>query len=397
MFEEIRGLPPCREVEHKIPPKARIEAINVRPYRYPYLLKAEIKKQVEEMLKMGIIRPSNSPYSSPVILVKKKDGSWRFCVDYRALNKAIILDKFPIPVIEVLLDELQGAQYFSKIDLKFGYHEIRMHKEDVQKTTFCTHLGHYESLVMPFGLTNAPATFQCTMNTVLRSHLRKFVLVFFDDILVYSSSWEDHLRQLKLVLNCLQQHEFHANLKKCELGRREVQYLGHIILGKGVQMDPKKIEDILRWLVPKTVKALRGFLGLTGYYIRFIYNYGKIARPLAQLLKKGSFVWGKESSQAMQQLQQAITSAPVLMLLNFNQPFCVECDASGKGIGVVLLQNKKPIAFFSKALVDSSINKSIYEKELMALVQAIQHWRPYLLSRKFTVYTDQKSLRYLLE
>jgi len=200
VFEEIRGLPPCREVEHKIPPKARIEAINVRPYRYPYLLKAEIKKQVEEMLKMGIIRPSNSPYSSPVILVKKKDGSWRFCVDYRALNKAIILDKFPIPVIEVLLDELQGAQYFSKIDLKFGY-----------------------------------------------------------------------------------------------------------------------------------------------------------------------------------------------------QPFCVECDASGKGIGVVLLQNKKPIAFFSKALVDSSINKSIYEKELMALVQAIQHWRPYLLSRKFTVYTDQKSLRYLLE
>jgi len=199
IFQEKLELPPRREIDHKMPIKVGENPVNVRPYRYPHLLKSEI------------IRPSNSPYSSPVILVKKKDGSWRFCIDYRALNKVIVADKFPILVIEELLDELHGATYFSKVDLKAGYHQIRMYERDIQKTAFCTHQGHYEFLVMPFGLTNAAATFQCAMNTVLQPYLRKFVLVFFDDILIYSQSWEDHMDHLKQVLHTLQQQRFFAN------------------------------------------------------------------------------------------------------------------------------------------------------------------------------------------
>ncbi|KAM0042733.1 putative nucleotidyltransferase, Ribonuclease H [Helianthus debilis subsp. tardiflorus] len=396
IFIPPSSLPPTRSHDHTIQLSSPTP-ICVRPYRYPHIQKAEIERQVQELLQMGMIRPSQSAFSSPVILVRKKDNSWRMCVDYRALNNATIPNKYPIPVVDELLDELHGSTFFSKLDLKSGYNQIRMSPDSIDKTAFRTHDGHYEYLVMPFGLMNAPATFQAVMNDIFRPLLRHKVVIFFDDILIHSPSWETHLTDLEEVFQILHSHHFKANPTKCSLGQRSIDYLGHVIDGQGVSMDPAKVSAVAEWPIPTTLKALRGLLGLTGYYRKFVKNYGSIARPLTNLTKKDAFLWSPEAQVAFDHLKQALISAPVLSLPDFSIPFVVECDASGCGIGAVLMQHNKPIAYFSKALSDRNLTKSAYERELMALVLAVQHWRPYLLGSKFTVCTDQKSLKFLLQ
>lgn len=276
VFKEPTELPPIRSHDHKIPLLKGSQPINQRGYRVPFIQKTEIEAQVKEMLKTGTIQPSTSSFASPVILVKKKDGSWRMCVDYRKLNDVTVKNKYPIPLIDELLDELKGARWFTKFDLRVGYHQIRVAEEDIYKTAFRTHHGLFEFKVMPFGLSNSPASFQALMNEVFQHQLRKTVLVFFDDILVYSTSLTDHLLHLKEVLQILRDHKLYAKQSKCAFGQQQVEYLGHVISAQGVATDPNKIKAMAEWPLPKTLKQLRSLLGLTGYYRRFIKNYGHL-------------------------------------------------------------------------------------------------------------------------
>ncbi|XP_062176260.1 uncharacterized protein LOC133881329 [Alnus glutinosa] len=397
VFQEPHGLPPRRVLDHAITLQEGAQPVSVRPYRYPFYQKEEIERIVQELLQSGVIQHSHSPFSSPVLLVRKADGTWRMCMDYRALNKVTIKDKFPIPVVDELLDELWGAKIFSKLDLRSGYHQIRVVDSDFPRTAFRTHEGHYEFLVMPFGLTNAPSTFQNLINQIFRPYLRKFILAFFYDILIYSKDLDTHITHLSLALDTLRRNQLFVKLSKCRFGCSEVDYLGHIVSAQGVSADLGKIKAMVDWPFPKTLKALRGFLGLIGYYRKFIKGYGSIAAPLTSLLKKNSLGWTPAAQEAFEALKLAVTQAPVLALPNFSQPFLIECDASGVGIGVVLMQDNRPIAFLSQALKGKALHMSTYEKELFALVTAIQKWRPYLLGKPFVVRTDQQSLKFLLE
>ncbi|XP_042016185.1 uncharacterized protein LOC121764193 [Salvia splendens] len=343
------GMPPKRPFDHRVHLLPGTKPVNVRPYRYPYFQKNEIERQVRDMLEQGIIQRSSSPFSSPVLLIRKKDGTFRFCIDYRALNRATVPDHFPIPTADELYDELGKAQIFTKLDLRSGYHQIRMHDEDVFKTAFCTHDGHFEFLVMPFGLTNAPSTFQAAMNAIFQPMLRKFVIVFFDDILVYSPSTEAHGQHLAAVLDVLQNNSFFMKLSKCSFCSSTVEYLGHLI-GEGlVKADPSKISAMTAWPKPK---------------------YAMIA-ALTELLKKDSFNWSTNAEESFGNLKTAMTSAPVLRLPDFERQFCIETDVSDVGIGAVLLQDNHPIAYFSKKLGPRRRVASTYHKELYAIVEAV--------------------------
>jgi hypothetical protein len=330
-------------------------------------------------------------------MVLKKEGSWRMCPDFFALNKLTIKDKFPIPVIDDLLDELSGAQFFTKLDLHSGYHQIRMKEADIPKMTFRTHEGHYEFLFMPFGLCNAPSTFQSLMNHVFCPFLRHFFLVFFDDILIYSKTWIDHLTHVDQVLHLLSQNQLFLKQSKCAFGALEVEYLGHLLGKDGVRVDPKKIEAMQDWLHPKTLKILHGFLGLTGYYCKFVKNYGKIAAPLTSLLKKNSFTWTPTASQDFQTLKTTMCTTPVLALPDFPKTFVLECDASGKVIGTILMQEGRPLAFTNKQLSERNLGKPIYEKEMLAIIHGVDLWCPYLLGQCFQIKTDHQSLKYFME
>jgi hypothetical protein len=278
---------------------------------------------VAELLAAGLIEPSVSLFASPVLLVKKKDGTWRFCVDYRKLNDLTIKNRFPMPLIDEILDELSGTKFFSSLDLKAGYHQVRMKEGEEFKTAFKTRNGHYQFKVMPFGLTNAPATFQCAMNSILAPFLRKFALVFIDDILIYSPSLESHWSHLKQVLSTLREHQFYIKRSKCHFVQIQLVYLGHIVSAEGVSTDPSKTDAMWKLPLPISVTELRAFLGLTGYYRKFVKDYGIIAKPLTKLLQKHKFQWTDEATTAFEKLKQAMVSTPVLALPDFTAQFTV--------------------------------------------------------------------------
>ena len=281
--------------------------------------------------------------------MKKKDQTLRLCVDYRPLNEVTIKNKYPLPRIDLLFDQLSGAKVFSKIDLRSGYHQIRIRHEDVPKTAFTTQYGLYEYLVMSFCLTNAPAHFMYLMNSVFMPELDKFVVVFIDDILIYSKTKEDHAEHLRIVLTRLREHQLYAKFSKCEFWLDTIPFLGHILSAEGVAVDPSKVKDILEWKPPTTVHQVRSFLGMAGYYRRFIPDFSKIAKPITELLKNHvKFVWSSECNKAFEELKKLLTSAPVLAQPDIEKPFDVYCDASGIGIGCVLMQEGWVIAYASR-------------------------------------------------
>jgi hypothetical protein len=294
----------------------------------------ELQMQLKELLDLGLIRPSVSPWGAPVIFVKKKDGSLRLCIDYRDLNHATVKNTYPMLRIDDLFDQMKGATVFSKIDLRSGYHQLRIKEGDIQKTAFRTRFGHYEFVVVPFGLTNEPTVFMSLMNGIFRKYLDRFVQVFLDDILIYSKNEREHEEHLRIVLSCLRENKLYEKLLKCSFFQKEIHYLGHIISGEGISVDPEKVKAIMEWPVPKNAHEVRSFMGLAGYYRRFVEGFSKIVKPITTLQCKGvRYEWTEECDRAFIELKRLLTSAPILRVPDMEKDFTVCTDASKQGLG----------------------------------------------------------------
>lgn len=399
--EELpKGLPPSRiEGDFQISLKEDSKPTKRGLYRMSPSELQETKEQVNKLLDQGFVRPSISPWASPVLFASKKDGGLRFCVDYRALNKMTIKNGYPLPRIDGIFDQLSNAQYFSVIDLRSGYHQMRIAENDIPKTAFNTRYGHYEFTVVPFGLSNAPAAFMSLMDSIFKDYTDKFIIAYLDDILVYSDTWEEHLEHISMTLVILRKHKLYAKLSKCVFGAQEVEYLGHILKAGRVAMNPNKTQAIESWKIPTSKKELQSFLGLVNYYRRFIKNCSKTAKPLTDLTKNVPYVWHKEADNSFKELKKAVISAPVLNQYNPKYPIFVTTDASKYAIGAVLEQDfpddRHPVAFVSRTLNPAEQNYAAHDLELLAIVDTIRSWRCYLHGCKFTIHTDHHPLKYL--
>ncbi|GKA10086.1 putative reverse transcriptase domain-containing protein [Tanacetum coccineum] len=353
--EDLSGLPPARPVEFQIDLILGAAPVARAPYRLAPSEMKELSEQLQELSDKGFIRPSSSPWGAPVLFVKKKDGSFRMCIDYRELNKLTVKNRYPLSRIDDLFDQLQGSSIYSKIDLRSGYHQLRVREQDIPKTAFRTRYGYYEFQVMPFGLTNAPVVFMDLMNRVCKPYLDKFVIVFIDDILIYSKDKIEHEEHLKAILELLKKEKLYAKFSK------------------------SKIESIKGWASPKTPTEIRQFLGLAGYYRRFIEGFSNIAKSMTKLTQKGvKFDWGEKEENAFQLIKQKLCSAPILALPEGSEDFVVYCDASHKGLGVVLMQREKVIAYASRQLKIHEKNYTTHDLELGSVVFALKIWRHYL-------------------
>ena len=382
--------------------------IFVKNYRFPFIHKPEVEKQTQTFLKMGIIKPSNSPYNAPIWIVPKKlDASgemkWRMVVDYRKLNEITIDDRYPMPNIEDILDNIGEAKIFSTLDLANGFHQIPVRFIDQPKTAFSTHEGHYEFTRMPFGLKNAPATFQRIINTVFSDFFNKFCFVYLDDIVVFSTTLQDHLAHLRKIFVRIHENNLQIQPDKSEFLQEHILYLGHVISARGIQPNPDKTKVLHSYPAPCNVKEVQRFLGMTGYYRRFIPNYAHLTKSLTQLLRKNEpFIWEKSQQDCFHELIAILTSDPLLHHPNFAETFYLYTDASMYVIGSVLQQKDiqgclRPIAYASRTLNKAEINYSTIEKETLSIIWSVKHFRPYLYGQKFEILSDHKPLIWLMK
>jgi hypothetical protein len=390
--DDLPGMPPDRDIEFIIELQPGTAPISKSPYRMPPNELAELKIQLQDLLDKGFIRPSASPWGCPALFVNKKDNSLRLCVDYRSLNMVTIKNKYPLPRIDILFDQLARAKVFSKIDLCSGYHQIKIKPSDVPKTAFSTRYGLYEYLVMSFGLTNTPAYFMYLVNSVFMPELDKFNVVFIDDILIYSKTEEGHANHIRVFLQRLRDHRLYAKFSKCEFWLDSAKFLGHTISSEGISVDPTKVNKVMDWKPPISVHQIRSFLGLAGYYHQFIPDFSKIAKSTIELLKKEvKFHWNDKCHT----LRKLLTTAPVLAQPDSTKPFDVYCDASRTGLGCVLMQNSQVIAYASRALRNHEQNYPTHDLELAAVIHALKIWRHHLIGAKCNIYTDHKSHKYI--
>ncbi|GFS49794.1 retrovirus-related Pol polyprotein from transposon 412 [Trichonephila clavipes] len=375
--------------------------IKKHPRRLPFAKQEEVQKLIKDRKNNDVIEPLSRPWASPIVLIRKKDGSTRFCVDYRRLNDVTKKDSCPLPRIDDTLDTLTGNTWFSTLDLKSGYWQVELHPDDKEKTAFTTGQGLWQFKVMPFGLCNAPATFERLMETVLGGHSYEACLVYIDDIIIVGRSFEEHQKNIGRVLQKLKEANLKLSPSKFHLFRREITYLGHIISAEGVRTDPDKISAVKNWNCPTDVHQLQSFLGLCTYYRKFVKNFSTIARPLHKLFEaKQKFIWTVDCNNAFNKLKDALTSAPILAYPEIGKQFILNTDASHESIGAVLSQEidgqERAIAYFSKRLSKPERNYCVTRKELPAIVKVVEHFHPYLYGRKFLLRTDHASLTWLL-
>lgn len=394
VFQDVPpGLPPDRPgVAHAIPLHPDAKPVFRPMYRLSPNERQEVETQIRHAISMGWLEPSVSPWGAPILFVGKKGGGLRMCIDYRALNKATVKNRYPLPRIDDLFDDLQGAKYFSSLDLASGYHQIRIPDEDRPKTAFRTPFGLFQYRVLSFGLTNAPATFQAAMTSMLGPLLRKGVLVYLDDILIYSKTWEEHVLLLDQVLERLQSHQYFCRPWKCHFGQASIEYLGHVISNGEIRMDPKKLACVKDWPTPRSLSELRSFLGFTNYFRKFIRGYSTLVAPMTSLTRKAqTFTWTTDAQRSFEATKEHLLLEPVLRLPDMTKPFTVVTDASTVGCGAVLLQDDHPIAFESRKFTPAECNYSTTEQEMLAAYYALQRWRCYLEGGlQFTLITDHQ-------
>ena len=386
---------------HTIDLQPGTKPVHSPPYRYPPHKIIEIMKQVREKEQAGLIQPSASPFAAPVVLAAKHDGTWRFCVNYRDLNKVTVPDKFPLPRIDTILDKLGGNMFFSTMDLASGFYQIEVAEEDRAKTAFITPEGLYEWVRMPMGLTNSPATFQRAMNLVLAGLNWVSCLVYLDDIIVFSKSEDEHLLILEQVFSRLEHFGFSLKLKKCNFFAREAEYLGHVVSAEGRRPHPRNLKAVREMKEPTNVTQIQSFVGLCNYYAPYIPDYVQKVEPLTRLIKTGIvFRWTEEQQEAFDSLKLSLCSSPLLRFPDFDKPFLIQTDACGYGIGAVLTQTfedgEHPILYLSRSLQEPERKWAARELEALAVVWAVTQLRPYIEGRNFTVQTDHESLKWLM-